>query len=85
MYIILVLFKIVAHHNNRSDQTSRNSAGRDGPNTYKSVNTSHRITGFLHFFNHPVFYKIEKTTLRKLDLLRFSGEGGKTPTHLGPT
>jgi hypothetical protein len=44
----------------------------------------HRITGFLHFVHCPVFYKLEKTTFRKLDLFPSSGEGEKTPAMLGP-
>jgi hypothetical protein len=41
-----------------------------------------RITGILDFFHRPVFYKIENTTFRKLDLFPSSSEGGKR-TQLG--
>jgi hypothetical protein len=43
-----------------------------------------RFTGFLDFFHRPVFWKLENTTFRKLDLFPSSGVGGKTPTQLGP-
>jgi hypothetical protein len=33
------------------------------------------FTGFLDFFHHPVFYKIENMMFRKLDLFLSSGEG----------
>jgi hypothetical protein len=36
------------------------------------------ITGFLEFVHRPVFYKLENTTFRKLDLFPSSGEGGDT-------
>jgi hypothetical protein len=36
------------------------------------------MNGFLEFFHHPVFYKIEKNDFRKLDLLPSSGEGEDT-------
>jgi hypothetical protein len=36
----------------------------------------HRINGFLDFFHRPVFYRLENTTFRKLDLFPSSGEGG---------
>jgi hypothetical protein len=43
------------------------------------------ITGFFGLFHCPVFYRLENTTFRKLDLCPYSGErGGKTPTQLGP-
>jgi hypothetical protein len=38
----------------------------------------YRITGFSDFGHRPVFYKLEKTTFRKLDLFPSSGEG-ETP------
>jgi hypothetical protein len=44
-----------------------------------------RITGFSDFFHRPVFWKLENTTFRKLDLFPSSDDGGgKTPTQLGP-
>jgi hypothetical protein len=43
-----------------------------------------RITGFLEFSRHPVFYKLQDMTFRKLDLFPFSGEEGKVPTQLDP-
>jgi hypothetical protein len=33
-----------------------------------NLKTSHRITGFLDFVQGPVFYKLENTTFRNLDL-----------------
>jgi hypothetical protein len=36
-----------------------------------------RITGFLDFFHHPVFKRLENATFRKVDLFPSSGEGGK--------
>jgi hypothetical protein len=43
------------------------------------------ITEFFGLFHRPVFYRLENTTFRKLDLLPSSGERGeKTPTQLGP-
>jgi hypothetical protein len=39
---------------------------------------------FFYFIHRPVFYKLENTTFRKLDLFPSSGEGEKTPTLLGP-
>jgi hypothetical protein len=42
-----------------------------------------RISGFLDFVHHPIFYKLESITFRKLDLFPSSGEGVKTPTQLG--
>jgi hypothetical protein len=36
------------------------------------------INGFLDYFRRPVFYKIENTTFRKLDLFPSSGEGEDT-------
>jgi hypothetical protein len=35
-------------------------------------------------FHCPVFQELENTTPRKLALFASSGEGGKTPTQLGP-
>jgi hypothetical protein len=35
----------------------------------------------LDFVHRPVFYKLENTTFRKMDLFP-SSEGGKTPTQL---
>jgi hypothetical protein len=43
-----------------------------------------RITGFLDFVHRQVFYKLENTTFRKLDVFPSSGEGEKIPTQLGP-
>jgi hypothetical protein len=43
-----------------------------------------RITGFSDCIHRPVFYKLENTAFRKLDLFRSLGEGGETPTLLGP-
>jgi hypothetical protein len=40
-----------------------------------------RITGFLDFFHRPVFYRIENTTFRKLDLFPSSGEGEGEEAH----
>jgi hypothetical protein len=36
-----------------------------------------RITGFLLFVHRPVFYKVESTLFRKLDLFPSLGEGGE--------
>jgi hypothetical protein len=41
------------------------------------------LLGFLDFFHRPVFYKIENTMFRKLDLFPSSGDAEKTPTQLG--
>jgi hypothetical protein len=41
------------------------------------------ITGFLDF-SHRQLCILENTKFRKLDLFPSSGEGGKTPTQLGP-
>jgi hypothetical protein len=40
---------------------------------YCTIHESHRITGFLDFFHRPVFWKIENTTFRKLDLFSSLG------------
>jgi hypothetical protein len=37
-----------------------------------------RITSFSDFVHRPVFYKLENTTFRKLDLFPSSGEGEET-------
>jgi hypothetical protein len=41
-------------------------------------------TGVLDFVHRPIFWKLENTTFRKLDLFPSSGEREKTPTRLGP-
>jgi hypothetical protein len=46
-------------------------------------NCNYTITGVLDFFHCTVFYKLENTTFRKLDLFPSSDEGWKTP-QLGP-
>jgi hypothetical protein len=38
---------------------------------------SHRITGFLDFVHHPVFYKLENTMFWKMDLFPSSDKGGR--------
>jgi hypothetical protein len=49
------------------------------------INVLLRITGFSDFVHHPIFWKLEKTAFRKLDLFPSSGEGGgETPTLLDP-
>jgi hypothetical protein len=55
-------------------------------NKSKKINWkfSHRSTGFLDFFQHPVFQKIVNTTFRKLHLFPFSGEGEEDTYSLGP-
>jgi hypothetical protein len=42
------------------------------------------ITGFLHFFHCPVFYRIENTTFPKLDLFPSSSEVGEDTYAVGP-
>jgi hypothetical protein len=42
------------------------------------------MTEFLDFIHRLEFEILENTTFRKLDLFPSSGEGGKTPTVLGP-
>jgi hypothetical protein len=42
-----------------------------------------RITEFLDFVRRPLFYKLENTRFRKLDMFPPSGEG-ETPILLGP-
>jgi hypothetical protein len=49
-----------------------------------AVRLRFRSTGFLYSVHRPEFYIQENTTLRKLDLFPFSGEGRATPTVLGP-
>jgi hypothetical protein len=44
----------------------------------------HRITGFLDFFHRPIFYRVENTTFRKLDLFPSSGEGREDTYSVGP-
>jgi hypothetical protein len=34
------------------------------------------ITAFLDIFHHPVFYRTENTTFRKMDLIPSSGKKG---------
>jgi hypothetical protein len=43
-----------------------------------------RITGVLDCAHRPEFYKLDNTTVWKLDLLPASGDGRKAPTLLGP-
>jgi hypothetical protein len=41
----------------------------------------YRIVGLLDFLHRPVFYRIENTTFRKLDLFSSSDEGGRRHLH----
>jgi hypothetical protein len=41
------------------------------------------ITGFLDFFHHPLFWKLENTIFRKLDLFLSSGGGGEDTYSVG--
>jgi hypothetical protein len=54
------------------------------PSNMKNTRNSLKIAGSLDFVHRPVFYKLENTTLRKLDLFPSSGERAKTPAQLGP-
>jgi hypothetical protein len=40
-----------------------------------------KITGFLNFAHHLVFYKLENTTFWKLDLFLSSGDGREEDTY----
>jgi hypothetical protein len=42
-----------------------------------------KITGGFNSVRRPVFYKLENTTFRELDLHPSSGDEGKTTTQLG--
>jgi hypothetical protein len=43
-----------------------------------------RITGFSNFVRHPIFYKLENTAFRKLDLFLSSGDAGRHLLSLVP-
>jgi hypothetical protein len=45
-------------------------------NKKEVVTEDFRITEFLDFVHHPVFYKLENTAFRKLDMFLSLGEVG---------